>query len=42
MIHGVRILNPGAVGKANKGAPRSYAWLELDEMGKINWRIILL
>ena len=42
VIHGVRILNPGAVGKANKGAPRSYAWLELDEAGKINWRIIPL
>ena len=42
VINGVRILNPGAVGKANKGAPLSYAWLTLDETGLINWRIVLL
>src|SRR5678815_27907 len=26
----VRYLNPGSVGKANKGAPASYAWLHLE------------
>lgn len=42
MISGVRVLNPGAVGKANKGAPRSYAWLHLDKTGMIDWKIVLL
>ena len=26
-----RFLNPGAAGLANKGAPRSFAWLEINE-----------
>ena len=26
-----RYLNPGAAGLANKGAPRSFAWLEITE-----------
>lgn len=26
-----RYLNPGAAGLANKGAPRSYAWLQISE-----------
>jgi putative phosphoesterase len=26
-IEGTRVLNPGSVGKANKGAPASFAWL---------------
>jgi putative phosphoesterase len=26
-----RVLNPGSVGKANKGAPASFAWLLIDE-----------
>ena len=29
MVEGVRFLNPGSAGLANKGAPRSFAWLEL-------------
>ena len=40
-ISGVRILNPGAVGKANKGAPPSYAWLSLTPDG-IAWEIVLI
>lgn len=36
-----RVLNPGAVGKANKGAPPSYAWLEIDEQtGAVDWRVV--
>jgi putative phosphoesterase len=40
IINGVRILNPGAIGKANKGAPPSYAWLEIGPHGTINWRVL--
>ncbi|NDB95070.1 MAG: metallophosphoesterase [Verrucomicrobia bacterium] len=29
VIEGTRFLNPGSAGLANKGASRSYAWLEL-------------
>jgi putative phosphoesterase len=42
MIGGVRILNPGAVGKANKGAPPSYAWLTISPQGELAWEIVLL
>jgi putative phosphoesterase len=42
MINGVRILNPGAVGKANKRAPRSYAWLQIGNDGIIEWNIVLI
>lgn len=31
MIGETRFLNPGAAGLANKGAPRSFAWLEIAE-----------
>jgi putative phosphoesterase len=30
-IQGTTVLNPGSVGKANKGAPASFAWLVFDE-----------
>ena len=36
-----RILNPGSVGKANKGAPASWAWLEIGARG-VRWKINLL
>lgn len=42
MVHGVRILNPGAVGKANKGFPPSYAWLRISSGGDVAWEIILI
>jgi putative phosphoesterase len=42
MIAGVRVLNPGTIGKANKGAPPSYAWLELVEGKDPEWHIKLL
>lgn len=29
LVEGARYLNPGSAGLANKGAPRSFAWLEL-------------
>jgi len=40
MINGVRILNPGSIGKANKGAPPCYAWLHLGTDHLVEWRII--
>ncbi len=40
MIAGVRVLNPGTIVKANKGAPPSYAWLELEDGMKAEWRVI--
>jgi putative phosphoesterase len=36
---GVRWLNPGTIGKANKGAPPSWAWLEVSETGVVSWKI---
>jgi uncharacterized protein len=40
VIRGVRFLNPGTVGKANKGAPASYAWLSLNERKLPIWEIV--
>lgn len=39
VVDGVRILNPGSIGKANKGAPPSYAWLNLGTDQQVEWRI---
>lgn len=39
----MRVLNPGAVGKANKGAPPSYAWLNISEKtGRMTWSVVPL
>lgn len=40
MIGGVRVLNPGTIGKPNKGAPPSYAWLSLGGDSGISWNIV--
>lgn len=37
MISGTRILNPGSVGKANKGAAASWGWLEVSDSGAVTW-----
>jgi len=34
-------MNPGSIGKANKGAPASWAWLEIGARG-VRWKINLL
>jgi len=40
MVGTTRVLNPGSIGKANKGAPASWAWLEVDETtGEVTWRL---
>lgn len=41
-VDGCRILNPGTVGKPDKGAPASWAWLEIDSAGRIDWKIVLI
>ena len=38
-----RVLNPGAIGGVRKGAPPSWAWMELDDKtGEVTWKIIPL
>lgn len=38
-----RVLNPGSAGLANKGAPLSFAWLDVDETnGGVSWEVKLL
>jgi len=39
---GIRFLNPGSAGLANKGAPRSFAILTLDKGRIQNWQVILV
>ena len=41
-INGTRFLNPGSVGRANKGAPCSYAWLTLEAGTEPVWKIVLV
>ncbi|MBE2205522.1 MAG: metallophosphoesterase family protein [Chthoniobacterales bacterium] len=42
MVDGVRVLNPGSIGKADKGAPSSYAWLTLPDDGPVTWEVVRL
>jgi putative phosphoesterase len=39
-IEGTRFLNPGSAGLANKGAPRSFAWLELKKGERPVFRLV--
>jgi predicted phosphodiesterase len=34
-----RLLNPGTIGKPNKGSPPSWAWLEIIENGEVSWSL---
>ena len=34
-----RLLNPGTIGKPNKGSPPSWAWLEVFESGEVSWSL---
>jgi putative phosphoesterase len=38
-VDGCRFLNPGTIGKPNKGAPPSWAWLEVFENGEVSWSL---
>lgn len=41
MVGETRVINPGTVGKANKGAPPSFAWLDIDpETAEVHWRVV--
>lgn len=40
-IQGVRFLNPGCITRPNRGAPASFAFLEL-EKGRIRWKTVLV
>jgi putative phosphoesterase len=39
-ISDVRYLNPGTISKPNRGAPVSFAWLELHEGKSPKWSIV--
>ena len=39
-VGSARFLNPGCLNKANKGAPPSYGWLELQEGEPVGWKIV--
>jgi uncharacterized protein len=39
-VSATRFLNPGSVGKANHGAPASYAWLELVRGLPPKWELV--
>jgi len=40
ILHGTRILNPGTIGKPNKGVPPSWAWLDINKDGAVRWTIV--
>ena len=39
VVGGARVLNPGTVGKPNKGSPPSWAWLRLTSDGSLEWEV---
>ncbi|MDR2463237.1 MAG: YfcE family phosphodiesterase [Verrucomicrobiales bacterium] len=41
-VSGLRLLNPGSVGKPNKGAPPSFAFLSVGASGEISWESKLI
>ena len=40
MVAGVRVLNPGCVTRPNRGAPQSVAWLEFQNDGSFEWKLV--
>ena len=40
MISGTRFLNPGCITRPNRGAPASYAWLNLPGDGQVEWTLV--
>jgi putative phosphoesterase len=41
-IQGVRYLNPGSIGKTNRGAPASFAWLDVGAGSRVHWSLVPL
>jgi len=41
-IGACRFLNPGCVTRPNRGAPASFAWLDLKAEKRVSWRVELL
>lgn len=41
IIEGIRFLNPGCVTRPNRGAPASFAFLDIEE-GSLAWQVVLL
>lgn len=39
---GVRFLNPGCITRPNRGAPASYAFLEIENSKIVRWELVLL
>ncbi len=42
MVVATRFLNPGCLTRPNRGAPRSFAWLTLEEGKRIAWELCVL
>jgi putative phosphoesterase len=42
LLGGVRFLNPGCITRPNRGAPASFAWLEIETDGQWRWRPVSL
>lgn len=38
-VGATRVLNPGSIGKADKGAPASWAWLMIEE-DRVEWELV--
>lgn len=42
VVQGVRLLNPGCIARPNRGAPSSYAWLEVNSGEPLHWETVLV
>ena len=42
VVQGVRLLNPGCIARPNRGAPSSYAWLEVNAGVPLGWETVLV
>jgi len=42
VIDRTRFLNPGCITRPNRGAPASYAWLELESGAAPRWSLVLV
>lgn len=42
VVKGTRFLNPGCITRPNRGAPASYAWLELQSGAAPRWSLVLV